>query len=353
MTTETFRYCDGIVATPIVQTPGWLLTLVGDPDSPITLVHVGLYGIVVSWKGPKSEMPWPSIESIAARAGISERTALRLIKDLEVCGAIRRIKRGKKGGGRGSNAYRIAGHEGPLGESVVDDVETDGDQRCQMPSSKGDRSCIPKVTPVAHLKVTPVSYEPEKGFKPEKENPEKENKSQSQEQTIVRHFRGENVGPLGDITTGEEDWDEMLALALSAFRSACRKHWGGISDRQIREEFSAIFDLVEQEAETPDAPYAVAAIADRMHHRSDLIRWGCSDPLRSTTSIQGIARLVVDNFDRFETWIGVGNFDMVEEWDHWATEKVKSYESPEAAMEYITARLHSWRDDEVEDALTA
>jgi hypothetical protein len=120
------HYVDGPLAAGFDAIPSWLTALVGhrvevhhriratDRVRVLGLEHLGMYAVLRTWWGPQNTRPWPSVEKIAARAGVGSTRARELIADLETVGAALRTSRGKRGGGRGSNFYTLAGKDGPL-----------------------------------------------------------------------------------------------------------------------------------------------------------------------------------------------------------------------------------------------
>jgi hypothetical protein len=100
--------------TDFRQAPGWLWELIPNRASPITANHVTVFATIRSFVRPNQPMPFPGVDLIAAKAGFSRRTVFRLMRELEAVGALRRVSRGKEGGGRTSSAYELAGNDGPL-----------------------------------------------------------------------------------------------------------------------------------------------------------------------------------------------------------------------------------------------
>ena len=90
------------------QVPNYLLFINQflDPEkrfSPLeTLLLIQLAG--AWWQ--KSELPFPSIRTLATRCGTSERQVLRALSNLEKAGVLKRVKR-REGGLIASNAYDL------------------------------------------------------------------------------------------------------------------------------------------------------------------------------------------------------------------------------------------------------
>jgi DNA-binding MarR family transcriptional regulator len=85
-----------------------------DEDSRLSPVELlVLIELVGTW-WKKSELPFPSIKTLATRCGVSERQMQRAIKSLERLGLLKRVKRRDKGI-IASNSYDLQ----PLAEVVV------------------------------------------------------------------------------------------------------------------------------------------------------------------------------------------------------------------------------------------
>ena len=81
------------------QTPNYLLFINQFIDDDIRLKPVELLVLVqiaATW-WVKSEMPFPSIRTLATRCGTSERQVIRALAKLEDLGLIKRAKRRQKG----------------------------------------------------------------------------------------------------------------------------------------------------------------------------------------------------------------------------------------------------------------
>ncbi len=73
---------------------------------------IAVYGVLASRSGYRSNFPGQQL--IAAEARCSERKVRDALAELEQLGVVERVKRGAKGGGRRTDAYRLM--DRPLGE---------------------------------------------------------------------------------------------------------------------------------------------------------------------------------------------------------------------------------------------
>lgn len=95
---------------------------------------------------------WPSYESIARKARISRRQAMRTIADLCAAGPVRIVRRG--GGRCGANMYAI--DVDAIGRERVDEARN-GDSMSPVNGDSLSLAEAEKVTPVTPEKVTPMS----------------------------------------------------------------------------------------------------------------------------------------------------------------------------------------------------
>jgi DNA-binding transcriptional MocR family regulator len=91
------------------QTPNYLLFInqfLDDGNKLSSLELLLLIQISAAW-WQKSELPFPSVRTLAARCGASERQVLRALGALEEAGFVKRVKRREKGL-IASNAYDLS-----------------------------------------------------------------------------------------------------------------------------------------------------------------------------------------------------------------------------------------------------
>lgn len=85
-----------------VRVPNWLID-----DSDMTLHELVVYIVLLRFRDPKTGKCWPGITTIADRARVSRKTAIRAIKSLEERGVIR-VKRRKDITENQSNVYEVS-----------------------------------------------------------------------------------------------------------------------------------------------------------------------------------------------------------------------------------------------------
>jgi DNA-binding transcriptional regulator YhcF (GntR family) len=93
------KWGSAVAGRGFAQVPNYLLLINRflDEDSRLSPVELlVLIELVGTW-WKKSELPFPSIKTLATRCGVSERQMQRAIKSLERLGLLKRVKRRDKG----------------------------------------------------------------------------------------------------------------------------------------------------------------------------------------------------------------------------------------------------------------
>jgi hypothetical protein len=289
------RYLDGKEAVGFSSVPSWLIALVALPNNPITLVHVGLFAAISTWSGP-GRPPFPSIFTIANRTGYGKTQIHKLIKELEKVGALRRNARYRQNGsGRTSNEYILATIKGPLDDDSVSGERTYG-------ASAGP-----------HEFAGPNSH----AFGPAKPNQLKSEPDPEEKRVLHRRSlktANSDAGVFENVIEVSSE-EKRLQIAWRALEAELKTNFPYMKASQLEYRLGSVLQLVYEEAEIDEAPYALAAIQRRMEARRWSVSVGLSEPLHEPSAVAGFARNVLDSWGADCIWEGFFAEDMTAVWD--------------------------------------
>jgi hypothetical protein len=122
-------------------------------------------------------------------------------------------------------------------------------------------------------------------------------------------FASENAGSDEEIES-----DQDLSFACQALARSILRLFPGTSAQSIEGLTREIVELIRVESTESEAPFALAAIADRMDNREWRIRYALSDPVETVGFVMGVARQVIENWQGDYVWKGAAFSDLEADW---------------------------------------
>ena len=279
-------FSDGSTAKGFTMTPNWLSALVGQDDNPITGEHVWLWLTIKTWWSPNSTAPWPALKSICARSGYGRTKVCELLNDLESVGALRRISRGRHGGGRTSNRYEMAGSDGPIASTAI---------LLDQTSVLADL-CPEQSSGLADIYSSALATTINTQFNQDPQNPELDPHNQAcvVEKSDHASLRETTRQPITDKATHKAAWNLFNAICKLAPDMEAATRW------MLIQRMVDGFDLSDAELAAP-----LQKVADQVLNKLDGIAWEVAADVESPAGyVMGVAAGISaeNRGDHFEFW---------------------------------------------------